>query len=194
MEALRIISEEHQSLAAILHAIRFMLKEVSAGRLEPDFKLFQAMVHYLDAYAEKRHHPKEDLLFRYLVQRTGEGAEALANLGVQHVAAPQRIATLQAALAAYLDDRSRFAGFAAAFDDYAEFYREHMLLEEDVVLPLVRKYLTAADWAAVDAEFRAEMAGKPDRDGAGEDFPALFSRLVDCAPAPIGFGPRPFVE
>ena len=31
------------------------------------------------------------------------------------------------------------------------------------------------------------------RDLAGhEDFAGLFSKLVDCAPAPIGFGPRPF--
>jgi hemerythrin-like domain-containing protein len=99
MEALHIIGEEHQSLAAILHAIRFMLREIAAGKLEADIKLFQAMVHYLDAYAEKRHHPKEDLLFRRLPQRTGEGAEALAKLGLQHAAAPQRMAALEGALA-----------------------------------------------------------------------------------------------
>ena len=40
MEALHIIGEEHQSLAAILHAVRYMLKEVTAGRLAPDLKLF----------------------------------------------------------------------------------------------------------------------------------------------------------
>jgi hypothetical protein len=36
------------------------------------------------------------------------------------------------------------------------------------------------------------MLAKSGKDGATEDFSALFSRLVDCAPAPIGFGPRPF--
>ena len=192
MEALHIIGEEHQSLAAILHAIRFMLKEISAGRLEADIKLFQAMVHYLDAYAEKRHHPKEDLLFRRLPERTGEGAEALAKLGQQHAAAPQRMAALEGALASYVADHGRFKEFAQAFDIYAEFYREHMMLEEDEVLPLLRTHLTADDWVELDAAFRAEMQTKSGKDGAAEDFSALFSRLVDCAPAPIGFGPRPF--
>lgn len=191
MQALRIISDEHQSLAGILHAIRFMLKEVSAQRLAPDLKLFQAMVHYLDAYAEKRHHPKEDLLFARLEQRSGEGSEALAQLAEQHAAAPQRIAALETAVHDYAADTARFADFADAFYRYADFYREHMLLEEEVVLPLVRKHLTADDWAAVDAEFAAEMQIKATADGA-ENFPALFSRLVDCAPAPIGFGPRPY--
>ena len=192
MEALHIIGEEHQSLAAILHAIRFMLKEVAAGRLAPDLKLFQAMVHYLDAYAEQRHHPKEDLLFKYLEKRTGEGADALAQLAVQHGAANQRIAMLQQALATYVADVGRFGDFAKAFDAYADFYRGHMMLEEDVVLPLVRRYLTAEDWVAVDADFAAEMQANVVDDESKEDFKVMFSKIVDCAPAPIGFGPAPY--
>lgn len=192
MEALHIIGEEHQSLAAILHAIRFMLKEVAAGKLQPDLKLFQAMVHYLDAYAEKRHHPKEDLIFAYLEKRTGEGAEALARLALQHGAAPQRIAALQRALEGYLADPSDIGPFSRAFDAYADFYRGHMMLEEDIILPLIRKYLTAEDWTAVNAEFRQEMETHSGKDGRNEDFVGLFSRLVDAAPAPIGFGSGPF--
>lgn len=192
MEALHIIGEEHQSLAAILHAIRFMLKEIAAGRLEPDLKLFEAMVHYLDAYAEKRHHPKEDLLFGYLERRTDEGADALAELAIQHAAAPQRIAELQQAVTDFIGDRRRFPEFAQAFETYADFYRKHMMLEEDIVLPLIRSHLSAEDWLAVDAEFRAEMAANGLGEGEREDFRAMFSKLVDCAPAPIGLGPRPF--
>lgn len=192
MQALRIISDEHQSLAGVLHAIRFMLKEVAAGKLEPDLKLFEAMVYYLEAYAEERHHPKEDLLFKYVEQRTAEGSAALAELAVQHAAAPQRIAALEQALAGYVADATRFSDFVTAFNNYADFYRNHMLLEEDVVLPLARRFLTEEDWAAVDQEFQAEMEAKSGKDGKSVDFSALFSKLVDCAPAPIGFGPRPF--
>ena len=91
MESLQIIGDEHQSLAAILHAIRFMLKEVAAGRLAADRPLFQAMVHYLDAYAEQRHHPKEDVLFRHLARCTQEGSEARAD-GLTSVIYPGALA------------------------------------------------------------------------------------------------------
>ncbi|MBX3680929.1 hemerythrin domain-containing protein [Cognatazoarcus halotolerans] len=192
MEALRIISDEHQSLAGILHAVRFMLKEVAAGRLEPDLKLFKAMVHYLEAYAELRHHPKEDVLFKYLEQRTAEGKEVLEKLAVQHREAPQRIAALEQALAAFTADPSAFAGFALAFERYADFYRNHILIEEDIAFPLLRQHLSDADWETVDREFRAEMQANSGKDGKHEDFSALFSKLVECAPAPLGFGPRPF--
>ena len=192
MEALHIIGDEHQSLAAILHAVRFMLKEVAAGKLAADIKLFQAMVHYLEAYAEQRHHPKEDLIFRRLSERTTEGADALRQLGAQHADAPQRIAVLQAALAAYVADPAALPGFAAAFEHYASFYREHMMLEEESVLPLARKCLSADDWQEIDHAFRSEMTQNPVDSETQEDFKLLFSKLVDCAPAPIGFGPRPY--
>ena len=186
MKALRIISDEHQSLAAILHAVRFMLKEIAAGTLEPDLELFQAMVHYLEAYAEQRHHPKEERLFRALRHRTDEGAEALATLAAEHAAGPQRIAALKQALGTFIAAPARVGTFAEAFNAYADFYRSHMVLEEDTVLPLVRRHLTAEDWSVIDREFGADDAN------GGEDFSALFRRLVDCAPAPIGHGAHPF--
>ena len=192
MKALHIIGEEHQSLAAILHAIRFMLKEISAGRLQPDLKLFQAMVHYLEAYAEKRHHPKEDILFRYLERRTEAGADALMQLAKQHAAAPQRIAALEGALQRFVADPACFGEFVQAFEVYADFYRGHMLLEESTVLPLIRTHLTQEDWADVDQAFVREMESKSGKDGSSEDFSQLFSRLVECVPAPVGFGPRPY--
>ncbi|HEY0834816.1 MAG TPA: hemerythrin domain-containing protein [Azospirillum sp.] len=197
MKALRIISDEHQSLAAILHAVRFMLKEISAGRLTPDLELFQAMVHYLDAYAEQRHHPREDVLFRALRECTGEGgegAEALDTLAAEHAAGPQRIATLRRALDDFIADPRGVEAFSEAFDRYADFYRGHMLLEEDVVLPLVRRHLTAEQWDAAEREIQAAEAKQADGDTAGEDFRALFSRLVECAPAPIGHGAHPFAK
>lgn len=44
MDAMRILMDEHQSLAAIIHAIRHMIGEIGAGRLQPDHKLLEAMV------------------------------------------------------------------------------------------------------------------------------------------------------
>lgn len=192
MEALRILGDEHQSLAAILHAVRYMLKEVGAGRLQPDLKLFAAMIHYLDAYPEKRHHPKEDILFARIKARSADGADALARLDRQHQAAGARIKNLEDALQAYAADPSAFAAFAAAFDNYADFYRTHMMLEESEAIPLARKVLSAADWVEVDRAFAVDpdpMSGTRDKP---EDFAAVFSKLVASAPAPIGLGAGPY--
>lgn len=193
MEALRIIQDEHQSLAAILHAVRYMLKEIGGGRLEPDFKLLRAMVHYLDEYPEKRHHPKEDeYLFAMLKRKTDEGASALARLEQEHAAGDARIKALEAAMHRYANgERDGYDGFMRAFEAFADFYRNHMMLEEREVLPLCRKYFTEADWEEVAAGFRQNndpMVGTRE----GEDFGRIFSKLVASAPPPIGLGAGPY--
>ncbi len=191
MRALQVLADEHQSLAAILHAVRFMLKEIGAGRLKPDIKLLRGMVDYLEAYPEQQHHPKEDrLLFGRLAARTDEGRELLDKLFRQHAGTADRIALLEKALDAFAKSPHDVAGLSAAFDTYAEFYRNHMILEEREILPLLRKHFTAEDWAEIDAELAAAgntMGGVP-----GEDFAAIFSKLVASAPPPIGFGAGPY--
>jgi len=197
MEAMRILMDEHQSLAAIIHAIRYMIKEIGEGRLEPDHKLLKAMVEYLDAYPEKRHHPKEDeFLFGPLRARTQEGAEVLAHLEREHAEADARIKTLEAALARYQSgEAGGFEAFSEAFDAYAEFYRLHMMTEEREVLPLIRKHFTAEDWEKANAGFVADdpLSGTRASAKTGEeDFAQIFSRLVAAAPAPIGLGTGPY--
>lgn len=198
MEALRIIQDEHQSLAAIIHAIRYMIKEIGAGNLQPDFRLLRAMVHYLDAYPEKKHHPKEDqYLFALLRQHTTEGADAIARLEQEHAAGDARIKALEAAMHQYASGaRDGFDAFAEAFNQFAEFYRNHMLLEETVILPLVKKHFTAEDWAAAEAGFRenADPMGGTGEPQTHEDFKRIFSRLVAAAPAPIGLGGGPYTD
>ena len=196
MDAMRILMDEHQSLAAIIHAIRHMIGEIGAGRLQPDHKLLEAMVHYLDAYPEKRHHPKEDeFLFGPLRARTHDADAVLDKLDAEHADAEARIAVLEAAVKAYAQDPKGFEAFKTAFEDYAAFYRTHMMTEEREVLPLIRKHFTAEDWEKANAGFIADdpLSGTraTAKDG-DENFAAIFSKLVAAAPAPIGFGAGPY--
>ena len=197
MDAMRILMDEHQSLAAIIHAIRHMIGEIGAGRLQPDHKLLEAMVHYLDAYPEKRHHPKEDeFLFGPLRARTHDADAALDKFEAEHADAEARIAVLEAAVKAYAQDPAgAFEAFKTAFNDYAAFYRSHMMTEEREVLPLIRKHFTAEDWERANAGFIADdpLSGTRATAKAGEeDFAQIFSKLVAAAPAPIGFGAGPY--
>ena len=198
MKGLDIIQDEHQSLAAIIHAVRYMLKEIGAGRLQPDFALFRAMIHYLDAYPEQRHHPLEDAqVFTRLRQKTDEANTVLDRLEQEHQGGEARIKGLEVALHHFASDpRSGFDGFVTAFDQFAEFYRNHMLLEEREVLPLCRKYFSEDDWAAVAEAFKLNQDPfkGTTTPGTHEDFQRIFSRLVAAAPAPIGLGAGPYRE
>ena len=185
MHALQVLADEHQSLAAILHALHFMLKEIAAGRLQPDMALLRAMVHYLDAYPTECHHPREErLLFARLRARTQAGDALLAELAARHGETSGRAQALRDALEAYCAQPHDVGPLSAAFDAYATFYRSLMLQEEQQLLPLLRQHLLADDWAAMDVA----LADAP------AEFTALFSRLVAAAPPPVGLGIGPYPD
>ncbi|HJQ59200.1 MAG TPA: hypothetical protein VJ890_20000, partial [Vineibacter sp.] len=87
------------------------------------------------------------------------------------------------------DGVQRQTGLTAFRDSvasYAAFHWKHMRIEEDVVLRLAEKHFDAADWAEMEAAFAGNRDPLRGISASGEDFRALFTRIVNLAPAPIG--------
>lgn len=190
MEAIRIIKDEHRSLAAVLHGMLYLVHHTRDRGDKPNFDLLGAMVYYIDAFPERFHHPKEDqYLFRLLRIRFPDSADVLNRLQQEHRVGAEKIRTLEQALARYQQGGGEeFSNFLAAVEAYAAFHWTHMKTEEHVVLPMAQKYLTADDWESIDAAFLGHtdpMLGVE----AGAKYEELFRRITWLAPAPIGLGP-----
>ena len=190
--ALDVIRSEHRDLAAVLHGLQFLVREVRERRREPDFTVLRAMVHYIDTFPEKLHHPKEDRhLFARLRERTKEAAEVLDQLEAQHIHGAKLIRDLEQNLLRWeMGGPESFAAFAAEVDRYTEFHWRHMRQEEDVVLPLAERVFNAEDWRQIDTAFAGNADPLIDKD-LEKDFDRLFKRIVNMAPPPIGLGPEP---
>ena len=75
MKAIDIIHDEHRSLAAVLHGMLYLVRDIRLRGTEPKFDVLGAMVYYIDAFPERFHHPKEDAyLFRLLKLRYRDAA------------------------------------------------------------------------------------------------------------------------
>lgn len=188
--ALVIIHDEHRSLAAVVHGLRYLVREMRERNATPNFKLLWAMMFYLEEFPEKLHHPKENAwLFARLRQRTHEADEVVAELERQHVAGAGHVRDLELTLGHY--EAGKPGGldrFSAAVETFAEEITKHMALEENAVFPLARKYLTAEDWVEIGAAFSEN--GDPRFDAeADQECRDLFSRIVNLAPPPLGVGP-----
>src|SRR6476646_8186493 len=84
---LTAIRDEHRSLAAVIHGLEFVARQARDQGTPPSFPLLRAMLHYIEAFPERLHHPKEDAyLFRKLRARTSEFDATLDELERQHVA------------------------------------------------------------------------------------------------------------
>ena len=192
MRAIRIIQDEHRSLAAVLHGMLYLVHDIRDRGAKPSFDVFGAMIYYIDAFPERFHHPKEDqYLFRVLRIRHPDAKPLLDRLEEEHVKGADKIRTLEQALTRYRHGgAAEFSAFAAAVEDYAAFHWAHMRAEETEVLPLAQAHLSAEDWKAIDEAFIGHtdpMLGVE----AGAEYRALMTRIVNLAPPPIGVGPVP---
>ena len=189
MRAIDIIHDEHRSIAAVLHGMLFLVREIRLRTRAPDFNVFGAMIYYIDAFPERFHHPKEERLFQRLVERFPAGARDVERLSSEHRRGAEMIRTLEQALIRYENGGDQqFATFADAVSAYAAFHWHHMRYEEDVLMPKARTHLVASDWEEIDAMF----AGHDDPllgVAARAEYDTLFRRIVNLAPPPIGVGP-----
>jgi hemerythrin-like domain-containing protein len=187
---LRVITEEHQALSAMLRSLQMLLAQARREHEMPDFDVLRAMLFYVDEFPERLHHTKEsELLFPKLRERAPELAPVLDRLDAEHGRGEKAIRDLEHALLAFeVMGEPRREPFETAVERYVRFYLDHMSIEEHDILPAARKLFTAADWAELDAAFAANcdpLTGHEPEEG----YQPLFRTIVLNAPAPIGLGP-----
>ena len=186
-----IIRSEHLSIAAVAHGLLHFSRAIRERQPLPDFRVFRAMLYYLDVFVERFHHPKEDrYLFAKISLRTDESAEVLARLQNDHARGEQSIRDLMQAVIRLEFGHETYADeFVTRVEAYAAFHSRHMGLEQDIVLPLAQRALTQADWQEIDAAFLGNvdpLIGVDEKKG----FDALFTKIITITPPPIGVGPE----
>jgi hemerythrin-like domain-containing protein len=187
--AIRIIREEHVALAAMLRSILLLLEQHRGQGTQPDFAALRAMLFYVDEFPEQRHHKKEsELLFPKLRARTPMSREILDRLDDDHGRGEHMIRELEHLLLGFeMLGEPRRAAFEQAAQRYVDFYLAHMGIEEREILPLAERALTRQDWADLDEAFDANRDPLTGHEPEA-DYRALFTRIVNLVPAPIGLG------
>ena len=188
-ESLRIIHEEHASLAAMLRSLMLMVERGPEDSAEQFFDVVRAMLFYIDEFPERLHHPKEsDLLFPKVLRADPSCMETVKRLEDDHLKGESNVRELQHLLLAWeLLGELRRGAFTEYARRYVDFYLDHMRIEETVILPSAQKHLTASDWKELDTAF---AANRDPLSGHASDpvYDRLFTRIVMKAPAPIGVG------
>jgi len=189
-----IILREHRALSAMLRSITLLLSEHRRRNTLPDFDALQAMLFYVDEFPEKLHHPKESrLLFARLRGHDAHTDEVLDRLDSDHARGEHAIRELQHSLLGFrlmsetAQGAARREQFETLMKQYADFYLEHMRVEETEILPLAKTVLSAAEWDELDTAFlqnRDPLAGHE----ADEAYRPLFSKIVAALKRSGGVG------
>ncbi len=171
---------EHHRFARLLDYLDSQMAVFHAGQ-RPDYELMRDVVYYLHHFADRFHHPREDVAFARLVERDPSLELAIKRLLQEH----RVIAVTGDALLVYLEDIlndvviERQAVEAAAAT-YLVYYRHHLATEENEILPRAAQLLTAADWAAV-ANAVATVPDPLFGDDVGARYRALREQIAHVA-------------
>jgi branched-chain amino acid transport system ATP-binding protein len=188
---LAIIQREHRALAAVLYTFDHVLADIRAGKIEPDFALFDAVLSYVQDFPDRYHHPKEDeVLFPLVLRRAPEMKDTIAELQAQHHEGVRLTSDLKWKLDAWRKEPAKgFAGFDEAAQKFIDWQRKHLAKEERTVMPAAREKLLAADWVGADAAFADNddpiFGANPKR-----VYDQLLSKIASLAPEPYGLAQR----
>ena len=189
-DAIAVLKSEHRSISAVLHGLKELARMAQDATVRPRFQVLRSMLRYIDEYPERLHHPKEDEhLFARVLQRAPEARALVDQLQAEHREGAQLIRELERALLFFEEGWPVGAReFAQAVEAYAEFHWMHMRKEEQELLPIAERVLTAGDWNAIDRAFAANR--DPVANIEHRDYEKLFTRIANLAPAPVGLGER----
>lgn len=191
MKALDVIRSEHRSLAAVLHTLQGLARGARDGRLTLDFALLRLIVDYLESFHQRYHHPKEDqYLFKALRARTDQAHDTLAELEREHAEGDGRLTGLREAINGAQSSALAVGALAAEIERYADFHWRHMSTEEELVMPLAERVLTATDWHRIDAAF-ADNDDPAFGAARREEYRRLLAAIAEHVPPPLGAGDAP---
>lgn len=143
--------DEHVHFFKLLDQLQMEL-DLFHGAERPDYELMLEIIRELRETGERQHHPREEVVFERLAAHAPDLQLRLQRLKQEHRviahAGDALVEQLEAVLGGALVPRAQVEAAAAT---YLLYYGNHIMKEEEDVLPRAAAALTAADWQAVAA-------------------------------------------
>ncbi|MFC5076634.1 Hemerythrin HHE cation binding domain protein [Vibrio thalassae] len=118
-----------------------------------NYNIVKEIVDYLANHSEKIHHPKEDILYRYFIDKYG-AQEPVENLESDHLELSEKTHDFLDVVEMILQDSVvPQQVFTSRLSLFIQDQKRHLDFEEQAVLPLIEKRFTTQDWQAVESQW-----------------------------------------
>ncbi len=178
-EIMLALKYEHRYMNRVFDAFKEQLEILDDGA-RPDYELMAGVILYMGRFPDKSHHPREDLIFRKLMECDEDLRSDVEAVFVQHETLALKGRTLLKNLNEMSEDASEEQLKSLRFRcvDYQEIYEKHMDFEEMKLFPLLETILTDEDWDDVSANLTVERHAVPAK-RVGKQYRALNEYLTD---------------
>ena len=176
-DAVLMLRLEHGHQAKLLEILDNKVDRLERGEAV-DLDLVASILDYFQSYDGTCHRPKENLIFQALRRRDPAAAESVSHLMEEHEGLTRATDDLTRWISELRNGNDiptvRLAGELQQFRD---FYRRHMEMEEKHFLPAALRVLSEDDWEEIDFDL-FDRKNPLFSDTVEERFEKLRERLI----------------
>ncbi|MBY6188070.1 hemerythrin domain-containing protein [Marinobacter hydrocarbonoclasticus] len=156
------IHTDHAHISTLLSVLAGKAQRLKAGQ-EVNLSVVRDVVDYLQRYADQSHHPMEDILYQYYLDKVGDTQQGeVHRLAIEHgklrEATDQLFDTLNMILNDAVVPRERLI---EDIEDFVALQRNHLEQEEVRVLPLLERSLGEQDWEQIHRLVASKLVDDP---------------------------------
>lgn len=146
------IRREHGYMVRLLAILKKKLDQLKHE--EPiNYCILKEVVDYLCDHSERTHHPKEDLIYHYFVEKYGDQHQ-ISNLESEHVRLSASTHEFLSVVDMILQDAVvPLDMFAEQLEKFIQDQKRHLDLEEREILPLIQSTLSTSDWQYLEKQW-----------------------------------------
>lgn len=151
---------EHVHLTRISALMSEQLDAIDRGAKVDSHVLYEIMSYMVD-WADRHHHPREDLIYGRAAELDSQLADDVDSLQRQHDAMAKTALALLKLISRWRAGDVSGGAVVSAGRDYVANSERHRHSEEQLVFPRIKAVLTAADWRELELDDRLQAAGDP---------------------------------
>ncbi|MDO8860485.1 hemerythrin domain-containing protein [Haliea sp. E1-2-M8] len=151
---------EHEHIARITLLMAAQLDAIESDTTADSHVLYEIMS-YMVTWADRYHHPREDLIYGRAAELDRQLADDVDSLQRQHDAMAHSALALQELIAYWRQGAADSDAVVSAGRAYIDHSLAHMRSEEQLVFPRIESVLTPADWLELELDDRLQPATDP---------------------------------
>jgi hemerythrin-like domain-containing protein len=175
---LNIIHQDHKNIMQLLQVIENDIALLKSDH-EIDYQLIKSITAYLKQYADKYHHPMENLIYAHYLKYRVVDITVSNRLEADHKALKILTTELDDMLnMVLLDAIIPKATIIEVLEQFVDKQTKHLTYEEEEILPLIQRSLTEDDWAHLNLQWKYKEYVDPlFGENISQQFQALAERI-----------------
>lgn len=145
------LKQDHVIIAKLVTVIEKQVELLETGE-NADLELLSEIADFFAHYPDAFHHPREDKLFAVFHEHHSGEEETFRRLAHEHHSLPGVTRRLQQELGGLTSGNTimKVDDLVNQLRDFASKQKEHLILEEKNIFPLIDKELTQSEWRTLE--------------------------------------------